>query len=66
MLNKAPTKYTLAELMDEVKKGTNISHDGDRWVPARPEGYFSPYRRLKYAWKVFTGKADIVIWPGGQ
>ncbi len=32
------------------------------WVPARPEGSFCLIRRLKLAWKVFTGKADALVW----
>ena len=39
-----------------------------KWIPARPENYkLRSYRtKLKHAWLVFTGKADCVIWPGGQ
>lgn len=38
----------------------------DVWVPARPSGYPSFGQRLKAASLVFTGKADAVIWEGGQ
>ena len=68
MLNKAPTKYALTTLLDYATDGnvcTSETNDG-RWVPARPEGYFLFWNRVKYAWMVFTGKADIVIWPGDQ
>lgn len=33
-----------------------------RWVPARPIGMFGLRYRLKAAWRVFTGRADAVIW----
>ena len=38
----------------------------DGWVPARPEGYSSILYRLKATWLVFTGRADALVWPGGQ
>ncbi len=72
MLNKAPTKYKLTTLIRDLtgSDGTLmqvLNTDGTtHWVPARPIGYFSITNRLKYAWMVFTGKADIIIWPGGQ
>lgn len=33
-----------------------------RWVPARPEGFASPWYRLRATWLVFTGRADALIW----
>lgn len=33
-----------------------------KWVPARPEGRKGLFRRFKLAWKVFTGKADVLVW----
>lgn len=67
MLNKAPTKYELHDLIEYVKNGDCCSSfDGETWVPARPIGFFSLKKRFKYAWMVFTGKVDIVTWPGGQ
>lgn len=36
-----------------------------QWVPARP--WVAPlFWRLRAAWAVLRGKADAVIWPGGQ
>ena len=32
------------------------------WTPARPLGLGGLFYRIKMAWKVFTGKADIVVW----
>ena len=37
-----------------------------KWVPVRPEGYYSIANRIKCAWMVFTGKADALVWPEGQ
>lgn len=37
-----------------------------RWHPKRPLGYPRFRSRLRAAWKVFTGHADALIWPGGQ
>lgn len=34
----------------------------ETWVLARPEGLTSIKWRFKMAWKVFTGKADVLIW----
>lgn len=33
-----------------------------REVPARPEGFASPWYRLRAAWLVFTGRADALVW----
>jgi hypothetical protein len=36
-----------------------------KWMPARP--VIGPWWwRIQDAWLVLTGKADAVIWPGGQ
>lgn len=34
------------------------------WVPARPEGFASPWHRIKATWLVFTGRADALLWFG--
>lgn len=38
----------------------------DKWVRARPVGFQGIFffRRLKVAWKVFTGKYDALKWEG--
>lgn len=33
------------------------------WLPARPKSLLSFRQRLVHAWLVFTGKADILVWP---
>ena len=35
-----------------------------RWVPARPIGMWGLMPRLRAAWRVFTGKADVLVWDG--
>jgi hypothetical protein len=37
-----------------------------KWVPARALGYMSLWHRFYCAWLVWTGKADALVWPGGQ
>lgn len=36
------------------------------WVPSRPEGLTGlfPWKRLRSAFMVFIGKADVLTWPG--
>lgn len=65
-LLKAPSLYTLEllrsnELLDTMRQG-----EDEKWVPARPIGYFSLANRLKLAWMVFKGEADAFTWPGNQ
>lgn len=33
-------------------------------VPARPLGWDTPRMRLRAMWMVWTGRADVVTWPG--
>ena len=35
-----------------------------RYVPARPEGFWSLSHRIRATWLVWTGKADALLWPG--
>lgn len=58
---------TSAEVSVEVSlplkiRGCTIPHKV--WLPARPEPYRSLLDRIRDAWMVFTGKADLLIWPG--
>lgn len=50
---------------DRERAVTMIRHAGG-YIPARPMGYASFKQRFKCAWMVFTGKADALVWPGGQ
>ena len=61
---KDPNIWKLQDLLRSVDE-TTMSIDGV-WFPARPLGFPSIKNRFRAAWKVFTGKADAVIWPAGQ
>lgn len=72
MFKKTPTVYELKDLHDMCADRDNLAGITNPltgitvWVPARPEGYWSIWHRIKAAWLVFTGKADAVKWPGDQ
>ena len=36
---------------------------GHGWYPARPLYYPTLRERFRWAWMVFTGKADAFVWP---
>jgi hypothetical protein len=38
----------------------------DNWVLARPHGDTSLLCRLKLAYQVFTGRADVLVWANDQ
>ena len=46
----------------QVKYWPNEAETVDGWKPARPIGQTGIKRRFKKAWKVFTGKADVLTW----
>jgi hypothetical protein len=66
-MKNIPRLYTLRQLIATTagEEGTRVLIN-NQWVPARPMGYGGIVRRFKLAWKVFTGKADAVTWPGNQ
>lgn len=59
-----PTVYKLEQLkeLDSCKKEIKPG----RWVTARPMGWqgLCLRRRLKLAWEVFMGRADVLRWEG--
>lgn len=60
-------EYSLKRLL-ELTSSVSGQING-KWVPARPKaptGLFAWKIKIKSAWKVLTGKADIFIWPEGQ
>ena len=65
-MRRAPNAYTFESLAKAADGNTTMSHDGKSWHPARPEGYFSIVSRFRLAWEVFTGRADVIRWPGNQ
>jgi hypothetical protein len=57
---KGINEFTAKELKDWLNgHDTEIS---GKWTPVRPIGMGGFIRRIKMAWKVFTGHADIVTW----
>lgn len=62
---RMPDKYT-ADAIKELDVTSN-KPGSKYWFLARPEPYHWGWRnnwikRVKYAWLVFTGKADVVTW----
>lgn len=60
-----PTEYTLHEVVRIVREGPQI-RDSGRLLPARPLGLPSFWLRVRLAWEVFTGRADVLRWPDNQ
>lgn len=55
--------YDLKILVEHCSTNA-VKIDGE-WVPARPWRW-PLWWRCKAAWLVLRGKADAVVWPGGQ
>lgn len=62
-----PRIYTPASLK-QATVGVSCGLPDGRWVAARPMGWqgLSLRTRLRCAWLVFTGRADVLQWEGGQ
>jgi hypothetical protein len=58
-----PNIYTPTQIQQHT---VSSSKDGKHWVPARGEPYpgLKLLTRIKRAWMVFTGKADVLRWEG--
>ena len=52
--------------VDQVKNWNNDTDGARGYKPARPIGMGGVKRRISKAWKVFTGKADLLVWPYKQ
>ena len=67
---KTPNLWTLEDLLQTCSmsnmRGISHANINNKWVWARPEGYWSFRYRVRCAWLVFTGKVDAVIWPEVQ
>lgn len=61
-MKKAPGFYNV----ENLPNWDNIVLIKNRWVFSRPLGMFGLLSRLRAAWMVFTGKADVLIWQEGQ
>ena len=60
---KAPSQWHLRDLLEYCQKGgCSAEYTPGVWSPARPVGFYSWPERVKLAWKVFTGKADALVW----
>lgn len=61
---RTPTKIYADDLQDWPDK----ANFRGRWACARPESYRGLWLlwRLECAWMVLTGKADVLMWKGGQ
>lgn len=62
-MKKAPSRFNAYELIEKDWPSRTKVDGYAGWVPARPVGYFSLIERIKCAWFVFTGKADVLFWP---
>jgi hypothetical protein len=62
---KTPYTFTVQQVMNWENF---MCDDTSDWEPARPmsRSGFNVWTRLIAAWKVFTGKADVLIWTGDQ
>ncbi len=47
----------------EIQSGAQAEIEPGRWMPARPVSGASLLQRFRYAWLVFTGRADVLYWP---
>lgn len=65
-MSNAPAVYDLEKLAKVYSQEWPQACIDQKWYPARPLGYFSLVSRAKLAWEVFTGKADVLRWPGDQ
>jgi len=57
--------WTLKQLQDKEMPQACIN---GKWVPARPLNYQcrTVIERIVEAWKIFTGKVEVFVWPEGQ
>lgn len=62
-MKQAPNMWSIPDLLEHIKSGPRVSSDGEKWLPARPLGFYSFGSRLGIAWYVFTGRADALVWP---
>jgi len=60
-----PTIYT-PETLKATTEGVQCGLPDGRWVACRPEswGGIALCKRLRCAWMVFTGRADVLTWTG--
>ena len=64
--NNGVTIWDVREIIKQAKMcAVEIELCGVKYyVPARPLGWTSWLKRFKAIWLVWTGRADVVTWPG--
>lgn len=65
---KGVPRYYTPELLARSTQGIARGLPDGRWVACRPEGWqgLCLRHRVKAAWLVFTGRADVLTWEGQQ
>ena len=58
---KNPNHFLSEEIIGIHSDWPKACIDG-YWCPARPLGISGIMRRFRFAWMVFTGRADIITW----
>lgn len=64
IFKQSPVIWSLKHLIISANELSVETPNG--WIPSRPIGAFGIMHRLKATWLVFTGQADVVIWPNNQ
>lgn len=64
-MRKMPALRDVRNIVKNAQTESTQLSTGE-WAPVRPCAFcpgVSLFVRLKYAWLVFTGKADALVWP---
>jgi hypothetical protein len=61
---QAPNTYTVQQVVHMAEHGPMTEVAPNNWVTVRPLGFSGLVlgKRLKAAWRVFTGRSDELIW----
>jgi hypothetical protein len=62
---RGPALYTIEEIVNCLPFFATLRING-YWVLRRNDNMCLFKTRVKRAWMVFTGKADVLVWPEGQ
>ena len=65
-MRKYPAIIYMSEAWVRQLSQCHVGLSDGRWVPARALPFLGMFGRWRAAWLVFTGKADALVWPGGQ
>lgn len=63
-MNGIPKVYLSTEVGEQLKTMPHKEIEPDRWAAVRPVPYpgVRLFTRLKLAWLVFSGEADVLRW----